>query len=206
MSAHMLALLTTLGASTDHAILQDRVDVCGYVYPVEGYSADIGKLHIELPANDRLIVNGRVLAQHTRYDEGSTPRPWQDSANTAEIAVAQDYVLVRTEWTDCVDYGWSRIYVLDQSGSLIVTNALWSMHDESWFKMDATGLTFASDWFCGKDGGAPAGRAYVYVLRKGSTSFRKEERDWKETCGDTASLRANRVFFTPMQPILPTNK
>ncbi len=206
MSAHILVLLTTLGASAGQTISQDRIDVCGYVYPVEGYSADIGKLHIELPANDRLIVNGRVLAQHTRYDEDSTPRPWHDSANTAEIAVTQDYVLVRTMWTDCVDYSWSRIYVLNQSGSLVATNALWSMHDKSWFMVDTAELTFASDWFCGKDGGAPAGRTYVYVLRKGSKTFRKEERDWKETCSDTASLRANRVFFTPMQPILPAVK
>jgi hypothetical protein len=206
MSAHALVLLTTLVASPGQTISQDRVDVCGYVYPIEGYSADIGKLQIELPANDRLIVNGRVLAQHTRYDEGSTPRPWYDSANTAEIAVRRDYVLVRTLWTDCIDYSWSRIYVLDQSGSLIATSALWSMHDKSWFTIDATGLTFASDWFCSKQGGAPSGRAYVYALRKGSTTFRREERGWAETCSDTAELRVNRVFFARMQPILPTNK
>jgi hypothetical protein len=206
MLARALVLLAVVIMGRAPALADDRSDACGYVYPVDGYSAKVGELLIELPVNDRLVVNGVVRAEHARYDEGSTPRPWHDSANTAEIAATSDYVLVRTLWTDCVDYSWSRIYVLDQSGSLIATSALWSMHDEFWFKMDATGLTFASDWFCGKDGGAPAGRAYVYVLRKGSTTFRKEERGWKETCSDTASLRANRVFFTPMQPILPANK
>jgi hypothetical protein len=29
-----------------------------------------------LPANDRLVVNGRVLAEHARFDEGSAARPW----------------------------------------------------------------------------------------------------------------------------------
>lgn len=206
ISIHTLLLLAALGASQGQTVPQDRLDVCGYVYPIESYSADIGGLHIELPANDRLIVNGRVLAEHTRYDEGAMPRPWHDSANTAEIALTRDYILVRTMWTDCIDYSWSRIYVLDQSGSLIVTSALWSMHDESWFRMDATGLTFASNWFCSNHGGAPAGRTFVYVLRKGSTTFRREERGWEEVCSDAAELRVNRIFFSRMQPILPANK
>lgn len=206
MLVRILVLLAAVITGHAPVLADDRSDVCGYVYPVDGYSAKVGELHIELPVNDRLVVNGSVLAEHTRYDEGSTPRPWHDSANTAEIAVTPDYVLVRTLWTDCVDYSWSRIYVLDNSGSLIATSALWSMHDRSWFIVNATGVTFASDWFCSKRGGAPAGRAYVYVLRKNSKTFRREERGWDETCSDTASLRVNEIYFARMQPNVPDHK
>jgi hypothetical protein len=185
------------------ALAQDRSDACGYVYPVAAYRADIAGLQIALPANDRLIVNGQLVAEHTRYDEGSTPTPWHDSANSAQVAQAGSYVLIRTDWTDCVDYSWSRIYVLDRSGALVATNALWSLNDEfSSFSTDPSGLMFSSSWFCGERSGAPPGRAFVYVLRPGAGAFQREDRPWDEVCSAEARRRIGSVYFADMQPVL----
>lgn len=201
--ARVLVLFAALLAAQTQALADDRADACGYVYPVEGYQADVAGLHITMPANDRLVVNGRVLAEHTRFDEKAAPRPWSDSANVAEVALTQDDVLVRTMWTDCVDYSWSRIYVLDRSGKLRTTSALWSMNDEfSLFSVDAAGLNFSSSWLCGDRNGAPPGRAVVYVLHRGATAFEREERPWDDVCSASARRSNIAIYFSPMRPIL----
>ncbi|MBY0569162.1 MAG: hypothetical protein K2P70_17770 [Hyphomonadaceae bacterium] len=203
MLARASLLFFALVAIPGHAFAQDRSDACGYVYPIAGYRADIAGLQIVLPENDRLIVNGQLVAEHTRYDEGPTPTPWQDSANSAQVAQAGNYVLIRTEWTDCVDYSWSRIYVLDRSGALVATNALWSLNDEfSSFSTDPSGLMFSSSWFCGERSGAPLGRAFVYILRRGAGAFQREDRAWDDVCSPEARHRIGSLYFADMQPIL----
>lgn len=203
MLARFLVLFAALLAMQSQAVADDRSDACGYVYPVEGYQADVGGLNIALPANDRLVVNGRVLAEHTLFDKETAPRPWGDSANVVDVALTQDYVLVRTMWTDCVDYTWSRIYVLERSGTLRTTSALWSMNDESSFRLDAAGLMFSSDWLCGEQSGAPLGRAFVYVLRRQAAAFEREERAWDEVCSAPARRGNIPIYFSRMRPILP---
>jgi hypothetical protein len=201
----LVSIVAVLGSQAQ-AFSDDRSELCGYVYPVAGYLAEVGGLRISLPANDRLVVKGRVLAEHARFDEGSEARPWQDSANTAQVALAQDYVLVQTMWTDCVDYSWSRIYVLDRAGALVTTSALWSLHDESSFRIDPAGLMFSSSWFCSDQSGAPRGRAFVYVLRKGATAFAREERAWDDVCSAEARRSNLPLHFANMQPVLPAQR
>lgn len=179
----------------------DRQDACGYVYPVQSYRADFGGLRLELTANDRLLVNGRVIAEQG-IEEGRAPRPWGDSANSARVALTREYVLIQTFWTDCVDYASGRIYVLSRDGALIATSELWTMHDAWAGFSDARGeLIYSSEWLCGEHSGAPAGRAYVYALRGGA--FVREERGWRETC-EAAPHQVQprqKIYFALMQPV-----
>jgi hypothetical protein len=184
----------------------ERQALCGFVFPVASYQADIDGVRIALTANDRLEVNGRIVAEHGIYDEGRPPQPWGDSANQARIAVTNEYLLIQTMWTDCVDYASARIFVLSRRGELVATSALWSLHDAwSGFAETSEGLTFSSEWLCGEYSGAPAGRAYVYVLRHGSREFAREERAWNSTCAvePNRSLPRGRIHFSLMQPVSP---
>lgn len=191
--------------TTESAFAQavsDREDACGWTFEVDSYRSDIAGLDIDLSANDRLSVNGRLLAEHNPIREGQPPLRWADSANRASVGRTSRYILVRTQRTDCVDYALSRIYVLSHSGDLMAESDLWSEHDE-WarFNQDRDGLTFSSAFYCGQHSRAPAGRAYVFVLRDGAHEFLREERPWASVCEPTSERRVNAVYFSPMQPM-----
>jgi hypothetical protein len=185
----------------------ERQDLCGYVFPVDSYRAEIDGMRIELTANDRLVINGSVVAEFGIDHESRPSRPWGDSANGARIARTRDYILVETLRTDCVDYDSARIFVIDRNGSLRATSLLWSLND-AWagFSADDAGLVFSSARLCGQHSGAPAGRAYVHVLRDGEREFRREERVWDETCHapPDRALPFGAIYFAPMQPISPS--
>lgn len=199
-AAFLFGLVLCLGGQA--AAQDEREELCGWVFPVESYRADIAGLEIALNANDRLVVNGRVVAEHHPWREGDAPAPWRDSANTAKISRLADYILVLTETTDCIDYASSRIYVLDRRGQLIASSALWSEHDE-WmrFNIDPEGLTYSSAWYCGERSGAATARAVVFVLR--GSAFVREERPWRDVCEPENERRVNAAFFSLMQPIAP---
>jgi hypothetical protein len=180
----------------------ERSNSCGYVYPVEGYQADIGDIHISLPVNDRLLVNGQVVAEHTVFDDQSAPQPWGDSANRAYVAVTPSDILIRTDWTDCVDYSWSRIYVLDRTGALRATRSLEGSGHPNAFWVEAGDLIYSSEWFCRKDSGATVDRTFVYILRRGSGTFEKQDRAWAEVCGKSPHRESLPLYFAQMEPIL----
>lgn len=205
MPWRVLLAIAILITFANGALADDRSDVCGYVYPVDGYRAVIDGVRIELPKNDRLIVNGRKIAEHHRYDEGSRARPWNDSGNYAEAARTPDDIVILTHWTDCIDYAWARVYVL-APGALRTTSALWSIHDRSWFAQSAAGLTFGSDGLCGKEAKAPAGRAFVYFLGRDATSFEKQERGWEEACAEGVRHNPNNLSFNRLEPVLPPKR
>jgi hypothetical protein len=154
-----LALLFTLPACNE-ARAQDsgrasaperisgREEVCGWVFPVESYHADIAGLSIALTANDRLLINGRVVAENPPLHVGNMPLPWHDSANTARVARAGDRILVRTTRTDCIDGAASRIYVLNRQGALEASNRLWSEHWRDGFFRERDSIIYWSEWFC----------------------------------------------------------
>lgn len=197
------SLVVCAGAGNARA-QDDRSDACGYVYAVDGYQAEIGDLRISLPANDRLVVNGRVVAEHTRFDASGAPTPWEDSANGARIGFAGENILILTTWSDCVDYAWQRIYVLTRTGELRTTSALWSVHDRYYFVQDTRGgLTFLSDWFCDPRSGAPAGQAYVQVLRANAREFVREVRPRADVCDGSEARAQMPVYFSDMQPVIP---
>lgn len=205
MRAFSVAALAWIALGGAAWAQDDRQDACGFTYPVQAYRAEFAGLRIELTANDRLEINGRVVAEHGR-EEGQAPRAWGDSANSARIAMTGDYILIQTLWTDCVDYASGRIYVIDRDGALRASSELWSMHD-AWagFSDTGAGLMYSSEWLCGQYSGAPAGRAHVYVLRDGARAFVREERAVTEVCRAPPHrvLPEGKIYFAQMQPIAP---
>ncbi|MCW5724776.1 MAG: hypothetical protein KIS81_07440 [Maricaulaceae bacterium] len=208
LAALMMAgvpIAATGAAAAQEGSLQQEIflEECGYTYPVDGYRADIGGLDISLPANDRLVVNGEVLAERAPFGRDTPPEPWVHSANTARVGFAGQYLIVRTLWTDCVDYASSHIYMLDRStGALWASGALPAVHHRYSLRLERDSLVFANEWYCSPDGGAPAGSAFVYVLRNGAGAFEREERSWMAACGDAIWVQG-QIYFAPMQPVVP---
>ena len=181
----LTAFLAIFALSTGVAAADEREDLCGWVFPVESYRADINGLEIVLNANDRLVVNGRTLAEYNPWREGEPPPRWEDSANGASVARLGSYILVRTTRTDCVDYASSRVYVLSRSGELVATTDV-PPHD-TWtrFNRDPDGLVLSSEFYWGQYSGATAGNAVVWVMRDGA--FVRQERPWASVCVATLS-------------------
>jgi hypothetical protein len=200
-----IVVATVLAAAPAFAqAVSDREDACGWTFEVDSYRSDIAGLDVVLSANDRLSVNGRLLGEHNPIREEQPPLRWADSANSASVGRTNRYILVRTQRTDCIDRTASRIYVIGYAGDLLAESDLWSEHDE-WarFNQDREGLTFSSAFYCSQHSQAPAGRAYVFVLRDGAHEFIREERPWASVCEPTSERRVNAVYFSPMQPVSP---
>jgi hypothetical protein len=197
----LIAFFATLTLFTGLATADEREDLCGWVFPVESYRADIDGLEIVLNANDRLIVNGRTLAEYNPWRDGEMPAAWGDSANGASVGTLGSYILVRTMSTDCVDYASTRVYVLSRSGELIATTEV-PPHD-SWtrFNLAPDGLTYSSEFYCGQYSGAEAGNAVLWVMREGG--FVRQEQSWASICSDDVARRVNAAQFNRMQPISP---
>ncbi|MES1199539.1 MAG: hypothetical protein ABUS48_06130 [Pseudomonadota bacterium] len=191
------------GLAAGASAQDDRFDACGYTYPVSAYRADILGLRIQLPANNRLVVNGRTVFDENSRSEAQRAERWGDSANGASVGVTRDYVLVRTTQTDCVDVTVTWIFVLNRAGTLVASSRLWSENDAfSRFNSDPEGLTFSSSYYCGEYSHAPAGEAYVFVLRTGARQFVRETRSRSAICDADTERLANAVTFNPMEPVI----
>lgn len=191
--AALVSLLAMPAAAQDWS---EEDEYCGWSYPVDAYLAKVNGLDIRLTANDRVVVNGKVIAERT-------PTPWRNSVNTAKLAVRGDEVLILTNNTDCIDGSDSALYVVRKDGTLLVSTELWSEHYQDGFVYEKDDLIYWSDWFCD-----PANKerklrmAYVYKLAKGATTFVKEDRPADSLCSASAvtGLRVNSLQFGGMMP------
>lgn len=195
---------TTVAASAQEESL--RLEDCGYTFPVASYVADLPGLDIALTANDRLVVNGRVLAEHNPWRGNEPPRSWYDSSNTAEIAVGRHEFVVRTSSTDCIDYQSTRIYVLSERGQLRATFKYPQMWERVLLSYQTNDIVYATNYYCEFSEGAPQDQAWIHLLRAGATEFVREARPRAEVCaGNDAQAAGRPLVFMPMRPVPPAS-
>jgi hypothetical protein len=201
----LLLAMSVLAVTAGSASAQDdRLENCGFTFPVGSYVANVSGLNIELTANDRLVINGRVLAEHNPWRRNEAPLSWFDSANTAEIAVGRREFLVRTSRNDCIDYQSTRVYVLNEGGELRATFVYPHMWERVLLSNSANDILYTTDYYCEFAEGAPAGQVWVHVLRAGATEFVRESRERAEVCaGNEAKAVGSVLVFMPMQPFPP---
>jgi hypothetical protein len=192
----LAAVLSLLAMPAAAQAPTEEDEYCGWSYPVDTYLASINGLDIRLTANDRLVVNGKVIAERD-------PQPWRNSVNTAQLAVAGDEVLILTNNTDCIDGSKSALYIVRKDGTLRVSTPLWSEHHRYGLVREGGGLIYWSDWFCDPSNKERKPRmAYVYSLAKDATEFVKEDRRADSLCSESAvtDLRVNSLHFGGMMP------
>ncbi len=209
MRSLLLAMGMLAGNATAASAQEEtfRLENCGYVFSVESYVASVSGLDIALTANDRLIVGDRVLAESNTWRRNEPPRPWHDSANTAEIAVGRDEVVVRTSSTDCIDYQWTRLYVVNQRGELRGTFTYPHVWERVVLSYRAADIVYATNYYCEFAEGAPQGQAWTHVLRAGAREFMRESRPRAEVCvGNQARASGELLVFMPMQPVPPARR
>jgi hypothetical protein len=202
----LLLAVTLLLTGAGVAVAQEepyRIEDCGYTFPVESYAANVSGLDIALPANDRLVVNGRVLAEHNPLRD-RPPQGWRDSSNTAEIAIGRHEVVVRTSRTDCIDYQWTRIYVISELGDLRAAFAYPQSWERAVLSYRAENIVYVSNFDCEFTQGAPQGQVWTHVLSAGASEFVRESRPRAEVCdGNDAKASGLLLFFMPMQALAP---
>lgn len=204
----LLLVVSALVVGTAPASAQEeewfRIEYCGYTFPVASYSAQISGLDIELTANDRLVVNGRVLAEHNPWRRDEPPRLWRDSADTAEIAVGRNEYVVRTAATDCIDHQSTRIYVVSERGLLRATFTYPHAFERVVLSYRANDIVYATNYYCEFADGAPQGQVWIHVLRSEADEFVRESRPRAEVCvGNDAQAAGFPLHFMPMRPALP---
>lgn len=182
----------------------ENLEDCGYTFAVESYVARVWGLDIELTANDRLLIDGRVVAEHNPWRANRAPQPWGYSSNTADIAIGTREVIVQTASTDCIDYQSTRIYVVGDDGELRASFAYPYSWDRVVLSYRGADIVYVSDYNCVNLAGAPDGQAWTHVLRAGAREFVREARPKAEVCdGAEAKASGMLLFFMRMQPLAP---
>ena len=200
-----LLTVSTVAASAQEGAF--RLEYCGYTFPVASYVASVSRLDIALTANDRLIVNATVLAEHNPWRRNEPPRPWYDSANTAEIAVGRHEFVVRTASTDCIDYQSTRIYIVSERGALRAAFTYPHVWERVLLSYHATDIVYATNYDCEFAQGAPQGQVWIHVLHAGASEFVRESRPRAEVCvGNEARPTGQVLEFMPMQPVPPARE
>jgi hypothetical protein len=187
------------GAKPAMAVVQDN---CGYAYPVESYEAvtgPFGSLKIIFTANDRLMVNDKLIIE-------DTPVPWSTSLNRARIGLTGDDILLVTYRTDCMTLSLATLYVLDNKGNLKLTASLGDAKDSFGFFKDESSLIYWSDWACDETNQSRKdNQAYVYVFKDKTDGFVKDDRPYKDVCSAEAMKGFNdkAIQFGDMKPNFP---
>ena len=189
-----------------HAQDPDRLENCGYTYPVEQYVANVSGLRIALTANDRVVVNDRLVAEHNPVWGDRPPVSWHDSADTAAIAVGRREVLVRTNRTDCIDLEATRVYVIGETGALRAAFTFPFLWERELLAFSDGDLIYAADYYCEFAQGAPEGEVWIHVLRAGGREFVRQSRPRAEVCSGNEARVANPLNFMPMQAVPPSGR
>ncbi|MCX7358775.1 MAG: hypothetical protein NT015_11645 [Alphaproteobacteria bacterium] len=180
----------------------ESLEDCGYTFAVDSYTARVSGLDIRLTANDRLLVNERVLVERSPWRQDRPPLPWGYSSNTAEIAIGRGDIVVRTGRTDCIDAQATRIYVVSARGELRAAFTFPYAWERAVISYRADNIVYAADYSCTSQDGAPDGQAWTHVLRPGAREFVREARPRAEVCdGGSAKASGLLLFFMPMQPV-----